>query len=181
MRHLEHAALQRERRAAEQIDHAAAVLRIDVLEVEQHALPAKQALDDLAALVDLAYADDSLTVRVLRLCGGGCLRAHARIVNHIAAALRPGQLVLVLLLLVAARRSAASGRGGLLPPAGKGILRKPEGEAGLLVLLLVHILFLDFAIVRLHPVLVVIFGREAELFGKRLQKTHACISPLSIC
>ena len=70
MRHLQHPALKRKRRTAEQIDHAAAVLRINVFQIQQNAFAAKQIFDDFAAFLNLANVDNALAVGVLRLLRG---------------------------------------------------------------------------------------------------------------
>ena len=70
MRHLQHPALKRKCRAAEQIDHAAAVLRINVFQIQQNAFAAKQIFDDFATFLNLADVDNALAVGVLRLLRG---------------------------------------------------------------------------------------------------------------
>ena len=70
MRHLQHPALKRKCRAAEQIDHAAAVLRINIFQIQQNAFAAKQIFDDFATFLNLADVDNALAVGVLRLLRG---------------------------------------------------------------------------------------------------------------
>ena len=138
MRHLQHPALKRKRRAAEQIDHAAAVLRINVFQIQQNAFAAKQIFDDFATFLNLANVDNALAVGVLRLLRGAGI--HPGIVNDVAVAALTATLRLVFLLVfvIFLCGGLALARCGLLfCPLPNGLFRENHKRTGVSFFLLV--------------------------------------------
>ena len=141
MRHLQHPALKRKCRAAEQIDHAAAVLRINVFQIQQNAFAAKQIFDDFPTFFNLANVDNSFAVRILQFLRGA--RVHSRIVNDIImAGLTSNRGILFLIFFVLFRYdSSATRRGSLFFIFAKRIIQG-ETRRTLFVFLLVFVIFL---------------------------------------